>query len=395
MPSLEEAHQRHSSYYLRLAEEAEPHLAGPEQATWMGTLELAYDNILLVLVRSNASKDEAGLRLAGSLLRFWDIRGYFGEGREHLQAALSAETAPQQTRARAKALNGAGNLAWRQGDFAAARALYEESLAIYRELGNKSGIAASLGNLGNVAKEQGDYAAARALYEESLAIRRELGDKLGIAISLLNLGNVAKDRGDYAAARALYEESLAIRREIGDKWGIAYSLMNLGNVAYHQGDYAAARALYEESLAIKKELGDKQGIAYSLYNLGIVAGEQGDYAAARTLHEESLAIERELGNKHGIAYSLEGMAELAGGQGQTEPAVRLWAAADALREAIGSPLSPNEKEELDRKVATARASLGEEAFAEAWEQGQAMTIEQAIEYALQEDPQESKERPAE
>jgi len=77
MPSLEEAHQRHSSYYLRLAEEAEPHLAGPEQATWMGTLELAYDNILLVLVRSNASKDEAGLRLAGSLLRFWDIRGYF------------------------------------------------------------------------------------------------------------------------------------------------------------------------------------------------------------------------------------------------------------------------------------------------------------------------------
>jgi len=304
---------RHLDFFLAWAEEAEPYLRGAKQAEWLERLESEQDNLRSALSWCQQDKEraEAGLRLAGFLFRFWEIRGYWSEGREYLQAALSQETAPPKTRARANALNGAGVLAYDQGDYATAHILQEESLAIYRELGDRSGIAASLNNLGNVAKEQGDYAEARVLYEESLAILRELGDKSGIA----------------------------------------YSLSNLGNVAWRQGDVAAARALHDESLAIRRELGDKLG----------------------------------------IAYTLEGMAALAAGQGQNERAARLWVTAEVLREAIHSPLSPKEKEAHDRKVATARASLGEEAFAAAWEAGRAMTLEQAIEYALQEGQQESKE----
>ena len=163
------------------------------------------------------------------------------------------------------------------------------------------------------------------------------------------------------------------------------SLDNLGLVTYQQGDYAQAEVVFKESLALYREIGNKQGIAYPLMHLGEMALNQGDYAQARALLKESLEIGREIGDKKGIAYSLNYLATLAAEQGHSERAAGLWASADALREAIGSPLSPNEKEEGDRKVAAARTSLGEQAFSTAWKKGRAMTIEQAIAYALEED----------
>ena len=132
-----------------------------------------------------------------------------------MSAVLSRPFEQDHLKVRATALNGAGGLAKMQGDYVVARALYEESLKIKRELGNKQGIAASLRNLGCVTQEQGDYAAARALHEESLTLCRELGDKFGIAYSLLNLGHVAQAHGDYVAARALYEQGLTLFRELG------------------------------------------------------------------------------------------------------------------------------------------------------------------------------------
>jgi predicted ATPase len=370
---------RHRNHFLALAEMAEPQLTGAEQARWLERLEVEHDNLREALAWCKAEEGgaEAGLRLAGALWRFWWVRGYLSDGWAYLAKALERSGAFARTPARAKALSGAGNLVWNQGDYGTARTLYEESLAIRRELGDKLGIAASLGNLGVMAYEQGDYGAARTLYEEGLAIRRELGDKLGIAASLGNLGVVAFYQGDYGAARTLDEESLAIQRELGDKGGIANSLICLGLVAYMQGEYGSARTLYEESLAIKRELGDKLGIAALLGNLGSVAHKQGGSGAARTLYEESMAILRELGDKRVIAYLLEGFADLAKTEGQAERAARLWGAAEALREAIGSPIPPNEREMYKRNVTATR-----EAFAAAWADGGAMTIEQAIEYAL-------------
>jgi tetratricopeptide (TPR) repeat protein len=340
----ERMRERHRDYFLALAEEAEPKLIGAEQAEWLQRLEDEHENLLAGL---NWSLVEAGvgggLRLCAALQRFWWTRGHLAEGREWCVRVLGKAGAEERTGERAKVLNAAGVLAFYQGDLPAARARHEESLAIRRQLGDRRGVAESLSNLGTAARIQGDIASARGLHEESLAIRRELGSRGSIARSLNNLGNVALDQGDYPAARALYEESLTITRELGDRWSIANSLDNLGDVAYAQGDYSAARALHQESLVMLRELGDPKA----------------------------------------IANSLEGLAGLVAALGRYVRAARIWGAAERLREEIGSPQPPNERPPYDRRVAAARAG-DDAAFDRAWHEGRALTLEQAIELALEE-----------
>ncbi|HLV80300.1 MAG TPA: tetratricopeptide repeat protein, partial [Chthonomonadaceae bacterium] len=378
---------RHRDHFLRFAEEAEKAFFSADQARWLQLLEQEHENMRASLrwCQMNTDSQEAGLRLAGSLWRFWDMGGYWSEGRKHLQSLLSHGAARAKTPARAKALHGAASLAMRLGDYAAARTLFEQSLAIEQELGDKKSLAASLNGLGNVAVNQGDYAAARLLYEQSLTMARETGDKKVVALSLGNLGHLLYLQSDYAGARALHEQSLAMERELGDRWGIAFTLHGLGALAADEGDPAAARDLYAESLDIRREIGDRWGTALSLHNLGSLAQQRGDFKAARDLYAESLSIRREIGDKRDIAYSLEALAEITARQEQAEVAARLWAAAKALREAIGSSLPPKDTVACDRLVAEAQTVLGEPAFSAAWEQGQAMTLEQAIAYALQED----------
>jgi len=341
---VEAVRSRHLGFFLRMAEETEPELYGPEQAAWLERLEREHDNLRAALAWSGArGQAEAGLRIGEALWWFWVVRGYWTEGREHLAGLLALPGAEGRTAARAQALSGAGSLA----------------------------------------RLQGDYGAAQALYEESLTIFRELEDEQGIAYSLRGLGWAAHDQGDCAAARALYEESLALFREPGDKQGIADVLWRLGSVARDQRDYGAARALLEESLALFGELGDKQGIAVSLGGLGDLARDQGDYGTARTLFEESLALFREIGLKLHIEEDLERLAAVAVAQAQSERAARLFGAAERLREAMGAALPPVHRAEHDRCVAAARAALAEEAFAAAWAEGMAMPLEEAVHCALE------------
>jgi non-specific serine/threonine protein kinase len=374
---------RHLAWAAMLAERAGPELRGPRQGEWLERLEREHDNLRAALRWPGApGQAEAGLRLCGALWLFWDVRGYWTEGREHLARLLALPGAEARTAARAEALSGAGVLAWLQNDWGAARALHEESLTIFRELGDKQGVANSLRLLGEVARDQGDWGAARALLEDGLAIFRELGNKWGIAWSLRALGWVAFEQGDCGAARALLEQSLAIHRDLGDKWGIAWSLRALGWVAFEQGDCGAARAFSEEGLPLFRALGNKEGAAGTLMNLGGVAREQGDYPVARSLFEECLAIFRELGQREGIVRGLGGLAVVAAAHGQPERAARLFGAAEGLREGIGAPLPRADRAE-HRSITAVRAALGEEAFAAAWAEGRAMGLPQAVEYAME------------
>jgi predicted ATPase/class 3 adenylate cyclase/Tfp pilus assembly protein PilF len=416
-------HRHHRDWYLRLAERAELELQGPDQRLWLDRLDIEHDNLRAALewCKTGEIGTETGLRLAGALWRFWSVRGYSEEGRKWLTGAMerSNDVSPS---VRAKALDGAGILAWSQGDYVLARTLYKESLVIRKEVDDKGGIAYSLGNLGSVAYHQGDFTQAQTLFEESLILHRELGDKRGIANSLGNLGLVALNQGNYAMARTLFEESLAlyrilghkegisyilgdlgnvaycennyllartlfgeslaIRKELGNKRGIASALGNLGNVAYQLSNYKQAFSLYEESLTIRQKLGDKMGIAYSLHDLGKVYYREGDYAPARWLYEESLTIRRKLGDKLGIIYSLEGFAGLETVQERFDQAVRLYGAAEALRETIKAPLPPPHYADYENNVNTLQARLTTKTFAEAWKEGRVMTMEQAIDYAL-------------
>jgi predicted ATPase/DNA-binding SARP family transcriptional activator/Tfp pilus assembly protein PilF len=300
----------------------------------------------------------------------------------------------------AASLNNLGRVAHHQGDFTSARVYYEQGLPIFREIGDRRSMAYALNSLGNVTLYQGDDASARAYYEQSLVIYQEIGDPSGVARSHKNLGNVALYHGDYASARAYHEESLAIFQEIGDQWESAYALVGLGNVAYGQNDYAAARAYHEQCLAILRKTGDRYGMAASLNNLGDVAYHQSDYGAARAYYEESLAIFREIASKQGIAECLDGFAKLAFAQVQAgivstdattatanietglRSAARLWGAAQALRDAIGAPILPEYQKEEARTVAMAREGLGEAEWEGAWAEGQAMTMDEAVTYAL-------------
>jgi DNA-binding CsgD family transcriptional regulator len=216
------------------------------------------------------------------------------------------------------------------------------------------------------------------LCEESLSLFQELGDKRGVAWSLRNLGFVVWSQGNNERASVLSEESLALFREIGDKWGIANSLRILGLVARRQGDYGRAAAMCEESLALSREIGDGWGIARSHSLLGDVELSQGDYERAAMLYREGLAMSRELKDKWDVDWCLKGLAGVAEVQGQLGQAARLFGAEEALREAIGVLPSPFSKDDYDKSVAAVRAGLGEEKFAEAWEEGRKMTPEEAL-----------------
>jgi tetratricopeptide (TPR) repeat protein len=348
-------------------------------------LEVEHENLRASLDWSlMEAEPRSGLRLCGALQRFWCVRGHLTEGREWCSRVLDKAESDERTPERGKALTAAGVLAQYQGDIASARALYEESLAIMRISGDQGSIARVLNNLGNVALDQGDLVSARARHEESLAIKRGLGDPR-IATSLHNLGMVAHEQGDYPAARALYEESLGIKRERGDRAGIAASLHNLGNVTFEQGDYSAARALHQEAMVIRRELGDRWGMAHDLGSLGNAAFEQGEFASAWALRKEGLAIQRDLGDRRGIADSLDGHAPVVAGLGSILRAACLWGATERLRTEIGYPLPPYDRPRYDRRVAAARAMLGDDAaFDRAWQEGRALAMEQAIELALKE-----------
>lgn len=377
-------HHRHVEYFLALAERAEPQLSGAQQAAWLDRLEREHENFRAALAWCCEESEESvsGLRLVGALWRFWMMRNYVSEGREHLTAALAHVRDEGLTAERAKALHGLGVLLWNQSDYRTARGYMEQALALRRELGDRYGIATMLNNLGTLAKDQGDHATARTLLEEGLALRRELGDRHGIAGSLGTLGNVAYDLGDYPTARALYAECLEIFRELGDRWRIAMSLMNLANAVVDMGEREEARAYYTEGLAIYRELGEKWGITNSLQNLSYLAIEERDYLTALSLLKEALTIGRDVGDRRGLAAALERIAIVALETGQPACAAKIFGATHALRQSLGLPYTPTQEIETQRTLQELRERLGSERFAAFRAEGEALSLDAALDSAL-------------
>jgi ATP/maltotriose-dependent transcriptional regulator MalT len=234
---------------------------------------------------------------------------------------------------------------------------------------------------------QGDYSAARTFSEESLALCRELGDKWGIASALDTLGIVAVAEGDYPAARAMIEESLILSRELGDARGVAWGLNSLGVVVLAQSDIPRARALQEESLALSRELGDKWGTARALHQLGNVAYQQRDYSVAWTLYGESLVLLRDRGDKRGIAACLVGLSGVAIQVGNMEKGTRLLGAVERLLHSLDDVLDREDRIRNEEGIERARSQFGKVLFKQFWHQGQAMSMEQAIAYALESIPE--------
>ncbi len=201
-------------------------------------------------------------------------------------------------------------------------------------------MASAMGTLGSVARSQGDHERAKMYFEQALTLRREQADHHGVGFCLHNLGIVAFEQGDLERARWLFEESLSLRCELGDRDGIGFTLNGLGNVARLAGDCARAKTYFEESLVCAQETANKRLGAIVRNNLGLVLVERGDVTGARLILEESLRLEREVGHQEFIAWTLEGFAALAGVERKPLRAAWLWGAAEALREAMGTPCHP-------------------------------------------------------
>lgn len=244
---------RHRDFYLGFAEDAEPRLQGPEQVAWLQRLEADHDNLRAALRWSlDCDETEAALRLGSALSLFWDTHGYVREGREWLDELLAhARERPTSTvtarRALGKVLDAASRTRARWSEFPQATEFLTQGLAVWRELGDKRGIAEALNNLAVGATQSGDRVRARVLVAESLALFRELSDKRGTAHALNNLAEILRGDGDLPGARALFEESVPLFEAIEERRGLSHALDNLGGILTAQGDYGTAEALYSRS----------------------------------------------------------------------------------------------------------------------------------------------------
>lgn len=409
--------QRYRIYYLELVE------AIDSQQNILAKLEAELNNLRAVLVSYETTEAEVQeqLRLVLGLSNFWAFCGHWAEGRQWLEKILSKDyTYPTATLA--TLMNRLGDLAIRQGDYRAAHSLYEDSLNLHRQLNATAEIAHDLFNLGTVALCQSEYTLARLLYEESLQIQQRLGNLTGLPRLLFTLGVSHENQGNFEVAQTFYQESFEIGQKLGDRFWMAYALSGFGSIAEKLGNYELAQSYYRDSFNIRRQLGDKQGIAYSRNGFGSVAEKLGDLARAQLLHQDSLQTQRELGDKLGISYSLrflgslaernqdyeqaqslykeslqicrelkdklgatlafEGLSRVLTAQRRFAPAIKLLGVTHTLREALGCPIIPVERDRHQQMLHTLKSVTDEHTFASLFAQGQAIGLEEAIDEAL-------------
>jgi DNA-binding CsgD family transcriptional regulator/tetratricopeptide (TPR) repeat protein len=373
--------RRHAAYYLAGADVVVTQISSTHQAAWLRSLDVEHDNLRTALDWClEMHEPELGLRAGGLLAWFWHVRGHVSEGRARLSALLAvAETSPPALRA--EGLRLAAGLALSQAEDRVARALYEESLAIRRQLGDPAGLLGPLSGLGYAAMRQGDHTTAQKCFEEALVIQQRLDDRLGMAESLNSLANLAHGRGDLPAARDLYERSQGFNRQVGYRLDVVHH--NLGVVALEQGDHAAARQYFEASVAARRGMGDTPGLALTLAKLGEVLAAQGDLSAAHDALAESIVLQRDLGDLPGLAFVLERMAMVAAANHQAERSLQLAGASSALRERLGTPLNSDARASLDARLAPAWQAVNAQAAALAWQTGRRLSTEAASQLALE------------
>ncbi len=333
----------HMAFYLALAEVAEPHLRRTEQLHWLNRLEVEHDNLRVALAWSldHAEQAESALRLAGALVDFWGLHSYYVEGAEWgLKALKHGKDAPPAVKA--KALMSAAWLLFWSGEIDRPLAMYEETAALYRALDDQGHLAAVLAWIGQI------------------EIRRSNLD----------------------AAATFFEQALPIARAAGDQQVLENTLKGLGNLASRRGDHEAATRYWEECLAIERRLGDRQYLCSALGNLSITAIQKGDYRRAAQLCAEELTIRQEYGERLGYRYGLSNLATVAAAVGHTVLAVQLFGAAEARNRAVGVQWHPADQAEADQELIPLQVKLGQAAFEQAWTEGLAMSLEQAVELAL-------------
>jgi predicted ATPase/class 3 adenylate cyclase len=339
----EEVHGRHAQFFLELAETAEPHLLGPEQARWLDTVELEHDNLRSAIEWFKKEDVTRALRLAAAVWRFWQIRGFLQEARQRLTELLEKPGAGDDSVVHARALEAAGGVYYWMADFEVARKFYERTLEIYRALGDRAQQANALYNIGfTYSAPSVDHEQARVLIGEALSTFRELGDRSGEAKCL---------------------------------WGLSWS-------SWLQKDYDLARTYLLEAEAAFRELRDPFSLGWVLHTLALIAIEDGRFEDARSNLVEGLNLFGDARDLSGITLLLGDFAWLAERQGFRDRALRLWGAAIELASRTGTDLFGVGLEVV--AASDIQAWKDDEAAQPLLAEGKAMPLDDAIAYALKE-----------
>ena len=338
--AAEEMQRRHAEHFLAFAENTEPHLL-EESREWLDPLEREHDNLRAALDRLEASgESELVLRLAGASSGFWESRGHVAEGRRRLESALRAGDRP--TAARARALNGAAALA----------------------------------------AAGGDVETARLRAEQGLALHRTLGDERGTATSLWMLGFALGDAGEWEGSRQLLEESVGLFRELGDPLATMWLTRSLAWTYFNLGKRERARTMYEDALRGARALRNRSAEAALLGALAMIATEDGRVEEAFSMLKESIPLSRDLGGALDLAANLCHVAEALAVAARAEIATLLVSCSEVVFEEIGADVLWVARMN-ERTLATIHTQLDEAAFADAWEQGRALTLDHACDLALE------------
>ncbi len=372
----EAARQTHATYYLAVAERLAAELYGPDQGRYLEALEREHDNFRAALAWSFEQEDPLGPKLAVALGWFWRLHGHLREGRLWLERAV-LDPGGLEPAALARATEWLGGFEEELGEATRVRALYERSLTISREIRDCAGMASAIYVLGLLAFNQGDYLGAQPLFAQSLSLARSIGEKRAIARALMMLGATSLARGDIHGARPLLEECLTRYQAVGYTQRVARTLHFLGLLAEAENDRQRAEETLHESLTLFRQVRHQIGIADVLGVLGWLALARGDRTTATTRFEEGLRIVGAMGSYIGLADVLDGCAALAA-RSQPARALRLSAAALALRDVGSHAVWPTDASRLEQCLDPARRAIGRDEAAEAWRVGRSMSIAEAV-----------------
>jgi len=368
---------RHARFYMAMAELAQFGLAGKDQVRWLERLELEHDNLSEALHWQLARSAQAAARLASLLWPFWYQRGYYDEARMWFEQTL-AWTSELSASARAETLTRAGEAAFLQCDYEVAIEHLRSALELIDEHRDRRAAATALQRLGSISREQGRYAEARELHQRSLAIWEELGDRRGVAASYNYLGFVAWLAGDFQAAETMCGTALERFEDTGNLEDAAVTLVSLGAAALYRGELELATERFEQALSISRKLGFQEGIAWSLHELAIAGRRRRPAREQAVMLRDALLVHRQLGDRWRVASVLEEIAGSLLARQEPQRAVEILAAAQALREKLGTPVPPAELPERDEALGRLRKKLSASAFSTAWAHGQADGLDQMI-----------------
>lgn len=413
---------RHLEWLRQFVADAD--FAGPDQVAWLDLTEAESDNINSAIdwaVCADSTARRKALELVGRLSGFWLIRGMPVVGRTRLLRTLDAAGPGADPRLRAAALDGVGQLSYLLGDTDAQRDYLQQSLVLWRELGDAARTATALGDLATAAHYKGELDVAASLYGEMSEIATQIGSSRLIGLSCSGLARAALRRNDFDHAMELYTQALQRFREAGDVRQTTLILGNLGVVALHMGDIDLARTRLMEQLASARRLGDRRLIGVALTNLGDAEQKAGNLAQAESHQREALGIAEQIGDRRmttvvlinlGVAASdrgdiatarlalarsitlahaaghlrevAEGLGELAAAEASAadyERAAVFFGAAAALRESIGVPVPAADARRYEAALAATRGTLGEQRFTAAEQAGRAMPADTVPDFA--------------